>query len=186
LSRAATTPGLCRLAVTGGVLCLLSLPFFVGLGAWPLMDPDEGRNAEIAREMLASGSWIVPYFNGLPFLDKPVGLFWLIAAAFRVGARLPQTTSRVARGDRIVTMDGDGQNCPEDIPAIGDRLERAALDVVCGIRTDRRDGWRPLLMSRVANAVRARVLRDGVRDSGCVLRPEDAVWTAPGRRAGAR
>jgi 4-amino-4-deoxy-L-arabinose transferase-like glycosyltransferase len=90
-----------RLAVVSGVLALVSVPLFAGLGAWPLMDPDEGRNAEVAREMLASGSWIVPHFNGLPFLDKPVGLFWMIAASFRLvgigelGARLPSAVGAV-------------------------------------------------------------------------------------------
>jgi len=75
-----------------------------------------------------------------------------------------------AAGDLIVTMDGDGQNCPADIPALVATLEREALDVVCGIRAERRDGWLRSWMSRVANAVRARVLRDGVRDAGCALK----------------
>jgi len=87
-----------------GVLLLgaLTAPIFVQLGRWPLVDPDEGRNAEVAREMLAAGRWIVPHFNGLPFLDKPPLLFWTIAAAFRVlgtselAARLPSALSGVA------------------------------------------------------------------------------------------
>src|SRR5256884_6155428 len=71
------------------------------LGAWPLFDPDEGRNAEVAREMLG-GDWIVPHFNGLPYLDKPVLWFWLAAGAFRVfgvcetAARLPSVLGAVA------------------------------------------------------------------------------------------
>jgi len=72
---------------------------FVQLGRWPLMDPDEGRNAEVAREMLASGQWLVPHFNGLPFLDKPPLLFWAVAGSFalfdvnEVAARLPAALS---------------------------------------------------------------------------------------------
>jgi 4-amino-4-deoxy-L-arabinose transferase-like glycosyltransferase len=91
-----------RAAAVVVALCLLSLPLFYQLGRWPLLEPDEGRNAEVAREMLAQGSWIVPSFNGLPYLDKPVLLFWMIAGAFRavgigeVGARLPAAGSAVA------------------------------------------------------------------------------------------
>lgn len=58
--------------------------FFLGLGRLPLLEPDEGRNAEVAREMLSSGDWITPHFNSLPYLDKPVFFFWLVALSFRV------------------------------------------------------------------------------------------------------
>jgi 4-amino-4-deoxy-L-arabinose transferase-like glycosyltransferase len=91
-----------RIALGVALLLLLGIPFFYGLGRWPLIEPDEGRNAEIARELLVSGNWVVPHFNGLPFLDKPVALFWMIAGAFRVfgvnefAARLPSAVSAVA------------------------------------------------------------------------------------------
>ena len=81
---------------------LLVLLFAWRLGAWPLFDPDEGRNAEVAREMLAGGDWTVPHFNGLPYLDKPVLFFWLVAGAFRLlgvgetAARLPAALGAVA------------------------------------------------------------------------------------------
>lgn len=92
------------LAVLGGTLLLAALcaPMFIQLGRWPLIDPDEGRNAEVAREMLASGQWLVPHFNGLPFLDKPPFLFWAIASSFavfdlsEVAARLPVALSGAA------------------------------------------------------------------------------------------
>ena len=64
-------------------------------GAFPLLDPDEGRNAEIAREMAAGSGLLVPHLAGMPYLDKPPGLFWAAAAAIRVvgnepwAARLP-------------------------------------------------------------------------------------------------
>src|SRR5207245_7327960 len=80
----------------------VALPFLWGLGRWPLLEPDEGRNAEVAREMLALGRWSVPQFNGLPYLDKPVLLFWLMAAGFRVlgtgelAARLPAALAALA------------------------------------------------------------------------------------------
>jgi 4-amino-4-deoxy-L-arabinose transferase-like glycosyltransferase len=83
-------------------LAVLSVPFLCGLGSWPLIEPDEGRNAEIAREMLVNAQWSVPHFNGLPYLDKPVLLFWMIAGAFRAfgvseaAARLPSAIAGVA------------------------------------------------------------------------------------------
>jgi 4-amino-4-deoxy-L-arabinose transferase-like glycosyltransferase len=90
----------CTTALAG--LALVSLPYLYALGAWPLIEPDEGRNAEVAREMLELGSWSVPHFNYLPYLDKPVLLFWAIAAAFRTlgvtefAARLPSALAAVA------------------------------------------------------------------------------------------
>jgi len=59
--------------------------FFAGLGRLPLLEPDEGRNAEVAREMLASGDWITPHFNTFPYLDKPAVYFWLVATSLKLG-----------------------------------------------------------------------------------------------------
>jgi hypothetical protein len=56
--------------------------FFVGLGRLPLLEPDEGRNAEVAREMLVSRDWITPHYDHLTYLDKPAFLFWMIAGTF--------------------------------------------------------------------------------------------------------
>lgn len=66
------------------------------------MEPDEGRNAEVAREMLESGDWITPRYNALTYLDKPVIYFWLVAASFRVwgvsewAARFPSAVMALA------------------------------------------------------------------------------------------
>jgi 4-amino-4-deoxy-L-arabinose transferase-like glycosyltransferase len=46
--------------------------------------PDEGRYAEVAREMLRSGDWVTPRLDGVPFLDKPPLFYWLEGAAFAV------------------------------------------------------------------------------------------------------
>jgi 4-amino-4-deoxy-L-arabinose transferase-like glycosyltransferase len=59
------------------------------------MQPDEGRNAEVAREMAVSGSWLVPTLEGLPYLDKPAAYFAAVAVSLHVfgvnewGARMP-------------------------------------------------------------------------------------------------
>jgi 4-amino-4-deoxy-L-arabinose transferase-like glycosyltransferase len=89
--------------VGGLLLLLLCAPFFLyRLGAPGLSDPDEGRNAEVAREMLDEGSWITPLFNGAPYLDKPPAFFWLVALSYRVfgvnelAARLPAALCALA------------------------------------------------------------------------------------------
>jgi glycosyltransferase involved in cell wall biosynthesis len=73
-----------------------------------------------------------------------------------------------ANGRVFVTLDGDGQNDPADIPRLLARLEGA--DMVAGVRTARKDSLLRRAMSRVANAIRSRVLSDGVRDTGCALK----------------
>jgi glycosyltransferase involved in cell wall biosynthesis len=73
-----------------------------------------------------------------------------------------------AAGEVVITLDGDGQNHPGDIPMLLDLLESS--DLVCGIRAKRRDSWLRRSMSRVANTVRRWLLRDGVSDAGCALK----------------
>lgn len=73
-----------------------------------------------------------------------------------------------ARGQWIITLDGDGQNVPGDIPALLPLT--ATHDMVVGIRATRRDSWLRRTMSRIANGARGRLLRDGLKDSGCALK----------------
>ena len=78
------------------------------------------------------------------------------------------TGIRTARGPVLVTMDGDGQNVPADIPLLLSRMQEA--DVVAGVRGKRRDSWVRIGMSRLANGIRNRILADGMSDSGCALK----------------
>lgn len=77
---------------------------------------------------------------------------------------------RAAKGEIILTMDGDGQNDPRDFPLLVACLDDGTADVACGIRTPRSDSGLRRAMSRLANRVRGFVLKDGVSDAGCQLR----------------
>jgi dolichol-phosphate mannosyltransferase len=74
-----------------------------------------------------------------------------------------------ARGATAVLIDGDLQNDPADIPKLLAEIARGA-DLVCGYRAQRRDTRVKRLTSRIANAVRSRFTKDGVRDTGCTLK----------------
>ena len=77
---------------------------------------------------------------------------------------------RAAQGSILITMDGDGQNDPADIGRLLKTLETGTADMVTGRRANRNDSWVRRRMSWLANGVRQRLLRDGVRDSGCALK----------------
>jgi dolichol-phosphate mannosyltransferase len=74
-----------------------------------------------------------------------------------------------ARSATAVIIDGDLQNDPADIPKLLAEIARGA-DLVCGYRIRRRDTVAKRLTSRIANAVRSRYTKDGVRDTGCTLK----------------
>jgi len=76
---------------------------------------------------------------------------------------------QAACGETLVLIDGDLQNDPADIPRLLGEIARGA-DLVCGYRAQRRDTRVKRLTSRIANAVRSRYTKDGVRDTGCTLK----------------
>jgi dolichol-phosphate mannosyltransferase len=83
-----------------------------------------------------------------------------------------RTGVRAARGAWIATLDGDGQNDPADVVTLLAARERAgaATRLFAGWRVNRHDDLLKRLSSRVANAVRARILRDATPDTGCGLK----------------
>lgn len=81
------------------------------------------------------------------------------------------TGVKAARGRWIATLDGDGQNDPADIPRLLARAEAEGPgSLIAGHRVNRRDTRMKRISSRVANRIRARLLRDATPDSGCGLK----------------
>jgi 4-amino-4-deoxy-L-arabinose transferase-like glycosyltransferase len=66
-----------------GLSVLLAALWLAGLGQRPLFNPDEARYAEIPREMLAGGDWVLPHLNGLVYAEKPPLQYWATALAYR-------------------------------------------------------------------------------------------------------
>lgn len=66
------------------LLAVMAILWFANLDYRHLAQPDEGRYAEIPREMLASGDWLTPRLNGLKYFEKPALQYWATAAAFRL------------------------------------------------------------------------------------------------------
>ncbi len=79
---------------------------------------------------------------------------------------------RAARAPLVATLDGDGQNDPADILRLYKVMQEAPANVllVIGNRVWRKDSWLKRISSRLANAVRARVLQDKTPDAGCSLK----------------
>ncbi|MFN3751793.1 MAG: glycosyltransferase family 2 protein [Thiobacillus sp.] len=89
-------------------------------------------------------------------------------------SRAVTTGVTAARYEWIATLDGDGQNDPADIPALLDRLadpaQPANLELIAGWRSKRNDTFVRRLSSKIANGVRAWLLKDNTPDTGCGLK----------------
>lgn len=118
----------------------------------------DGTGAKL-RELAARCNWLIPLHNKVSAGQS---------ASIRKGVRF-------AHGRLIVTLDGDGQNPPDQIPALlapfrSTAPEVCALGLVQGQRILRRDTVAKRFASRFANGLRGALLRDNIRDSGCGLK----------------
>lgn len=126
------------------------------LGApWEMVCIDDGSK-DATLPILKEMSKDKPFLRTLVF-TKNYGQ----SSAFDAGFRN-------ARGEFVITMDGDRQNDPTDIPKL---IELSAnSDLVCGIRRKRRDNILKRSISLLANTIRSRVCKDGIQDTGCSLK----------------
>jgi len=76
------------------LIILSSIIFFINLGGWDFWDPDEPRYAQVAKEMMESGNWILPHLNNQVYPDKPPVFFWLLALSYNI---IGEVTSFSAR-----------------------------------------------------------------------------------------
>src|SRR5579859_4468897 len=85
------------------IAVVAALIYFVALGTPALWEPDEGRYAEIAREMVISGDYVTPRDDWVRYLEKPPLVYWMTAAAIRLlgrnetAARLPIAIASIAQ-----------------------------------------------------------------------------------------
>jgi dolichol-phosphate mannosyltransferase len=86
------------------VLLFIAGPLLFWHLSYPLLEPDEGRYAEIPREMLASGDWIVPTLNGRPFYDKPPLFYWLVAVNYQLFGLHDWVARLVPAGAALLTV----------------------------------------------------------------------------------
>jgi dolichol-phosphate mannosyltransferase len=90
---------------------------------------------------------------------------------------------RAARGAIVATLDGDGQNNPTFLPDLISAIENGdgRVGLAAGQRVGRKDTGLKKIQSRIANAVRSSILRDGTRDTGCGLKafPREVFLSMP-------
>lgn len=131
-------------------------PVMASVGAaWELLCIDDGSTDDTLKTLqgLAESR---PYLRILKF-DRNYGQ----SSAFDAGFRN-------AQGEFIITIDGDGQNDPADIPTLIKEADN--YDLICGYRHNRKDPWSKKIPSFFANKIRSRLCEDGVSDTGCSLK----------------
>ena len=123
--------------------------------AWELICIEDGstdKTLEILTQLLSQK----PYLKLIVF-KKNYGQ----SSAFDAGFK-------AAKGQYVITLDGDRQNDPKDIPRLLKAIQNH--DLACGIRMNRKDPLSKKLISLVANKVRRFICDDGVSDTGCSLK----------------
>ena len=128
-------------------------------GAFEIVFVDDGSSDETAAELLA----LRP--------ELPVRI---LKHARNLGqSRAMRTGVRAARAEIVVTLDGDGQNDPADIPKLIRAFRAAAnplVGMIAGERVGRKDTWSKRAASRFGNRVRRAMLGDTANDTGCSLK----------------
>lgn len=125
---------------------------------WELIYVDDG-STDASGDILQKLVEAKPYVRCIS-LKKNYGQTSALAAGIRA-----------SRGTWVVTLDGDGQNDPRDIPLLIETCANASsCDLVSGIRRKRRDPWYKRIISKMANTIRSRVLNDKIQDTGCSLK----------------
>lgn len=122
---------------------------------WELICIDDGSTDKTGA-ILQQLAFENPFLTTITF-DKNYGQ----SSAFDAGFK-------TAKGKFVITMDGDLQNDPHDIPNLLFVAEHA--DLVCGLRLKRQDPWTKKFISWLGNSVRSRLCGDGIRDTGCSLK----------------
>lgn len=122
---------------------------------WEILAVDDGSTDQ-SLKVLRSLQPTYPNLRILTF-DKNYGQSSAFSAGFEH-----------AKGRYILTLDGDGQNDPADIPNLYQRAHEA--DLIVGWRKNRQDTLSKKLTSRAANAVRSRFCQDHIHDTGCSLK----------------
>lgn len=131
-------------------------PIMAGLNQpWELICIDDG-STDATRSILNKLMLNKPYLRTI-FFSKNFGQ----SSAFDAGFK-------AAMGEFVITLDGDRQNDPADIPKLLETIN--GCDLVCGRRVNRRDSWTKKITSFIANLIRKRVCDDGVHDTGCSLK----------------
>jgi len=122
---------------------------------WELLCIDDG-STDNTLEKLLSLCKTKPYLRTIKFKQN-----FGQSSAFDAGFRK-------AKGEFIITLDGDRQNDPQDIPKLTSYTNR--FDLICGLRANRQDTTIKKLTSRLANSVRSSFCGDGIQDTGCSLK----------------
>lgn len=122
---------------------------------WELICIDDG-STDNTKEVLESLAQQKPYLRIIIFKQN-----YGQSSAFDAGFK-------AARGEFVITLDGDGQNDPKDIPRLVPHIQ--SCDLVCGIRQKRKDSFSKRMISKIANSVRRWACGDGVQDTGCSLK----------------
>ena len=117
--------------------------------------------------------------NSIEILNKIKKEYPTLVQLFSNDKNLGQSASifrgvQMAKNDTIVTLDGDGQNNPKDIPKLLNKyLSNAQIKLVGGIRFKRKDNFVKIMSSRFANGIREFILNDNCKDTGCSLKVFD-------------